>query len=165
MKYFIGIVFFLLLNSCGNYSFSGKSIPSNVKNAQLLIFEDNSGRYDLSLPEVLNESLTKQIENYNYFELENLSDADAKIFGTVVSYSENVSSQTRDESIDQMIITITVEINFFNNGRDEYIVKKQMISDSEYFMASGGDEERMTAFDILIERISEKIVLALSSNW
>ena len=161
----ICIAAFFFLNSCGNYSFSGKSIPSNVKNAQLLIFEDNSGRYDLSLPEILNESIINQIENYNYFDLENLADADAKIYGTVISYSENVSSQTRDESIDQMVISITVEINFFNNGTDEYIVKRKRISDSEYFMASGGDEERGSAFDILIERISEKIVLALSSNW
>ncbi len=165
MKYLISIAAFLFLISCGNYSFSGKSIPSNVKNAQLLIFEDYSGRYDLSLPEILNESIIKQIENYNYFDLENLSDADAKIYGTVISYSENASSQTRDENIDQMVISLTVEISFFNNGTDEYIVNRQRISDSEYFMASGGDEERRTAFDILIERISEKIVLALSSNW
>lgn len=165
MRLLVSALTFFILTSCGNYSFSGKSIPPNVKNAQLIIFEDNSGRYDLSLPEILNENVIRQIESYNYFDIENSADADSKIYGTVVSYSESVSSQTRDEDIDQMVISISVEINFYNNVSQEYIVKQHRVSDSEYFMASGGDEERRSAFDILIERISEKIVMALSSNW
>ena len=165
MRSLIYTAAFIIMVSCGNYSFSGKSIPPDVKNAQLILFEDYSGRYDLSLPEILNDNIIRHIDIYNYFDLENSSDADSKIYGSVVSYSEAVSSQTRDEDIDQMVISLSVEINFYNNGAEEYIVKKKRVSDSEYFMASGGDEERKTAFDILIDRISEKIVLALSSNW
>lgn len=159
----IPLVFFLI--SCVNYSFSGKSIPPNVKNAQLVLFEDNSGRYDLSLPELLNEKIIRNIENYNYFELENSSDADAKIYGTVISYSEKISSQTRSEEIDQMALNLSVEVNFYNNENNEYIVKNLRLTDTEYFESSGGDEARNEAFETILERISENIVLGLSSNW
>ena len=161
MNRLIIILVSVLLTACGNYSFSGKSIPPNVKSAQLILFEDNSGRYDLSLPEILNEGIAENIESYNFFELNNSSEADAKISGTVKSYSEKISSQTRDEEIDQMVVSITVEVDFYNNGTDEYIVKALRISDSEYFEASGGDEARNEAFNTLIERMSEKIVLGL----
>lgn len=151
--------------SCGNYSFSGKSIPPGIKNAQLLIFEDNSGRYDLNLPEILNENLTEKLEDYNYFELENSSAADSKIFGTIRSYNENFVSQTREEIADNISMTMSVEVNFYNNKSDDFIVKSLNISETEYFDASGGDSARDDAFEILIEKLSDSIVLGLSSNW
>jgi hypothetical protein len=165
MKILVSFLLFLIASSCGNYTFSGKSIPPNVKNAQLVLFEDNSGRYDLSLPELLNEKLIQYITDYNYFELENSSDADAKINGTVMSYAEKVSSQTRDEIVDQMEMTLSVEVNFFNNGLSEYVVKNLRISDTEYYESSGGDEARSEAFEKLLDKVSDKIVLGLSSNW
>jgi hypothetical protein len=165
MKILVSFLLFLIASSCGNYTFSGKSIPPNVKNAQLALFEDNSGRYDLSLPELLNEKLIQYITDYNYFELENSSDADAKINGTVMSYAEKVSSQTRDEIVDQMEMTLSVEVNFFNNGLSEYVVKNLRISDTEYYESSGGDEARSEAFEKLLDKVSDKIVLGLSSNW
>jgi hypothetical protein len=151
--------------SCGNYSFSGKSIPPGIKNAQLLIFEDNSGRYDLNLPEILNENITEKLEDYNYFEVENSSAADSKIFGTIRSYSENFVSQTREEIADNMSMTMSVEVNFYNNKGGDFIVKSLNISETEYYDASGGDSARDSAFEILIEKLSDSIVLGLSSNW
>lgn len=165
MKVLFSILILITLTSCGYYSFSGKSIPPGIKNAQLLIFEDNTGRYDLSLPEILNEKITKSIEDYNYFILENSSDANSKIYGTVRSYSEAVDSQSRDEVADRMVISISVELNFYDNQKSDFIVKNLMISDREYYQASGGDTARNEAFNILADRLSENIVLGLSSNW
>ncbi len=163
LSFFLPVIFIII--SCGNYSFSGKSIPPGIKNTQLLLFEDNSGRYDLSLPEVLYEKITGYISHYNYFEIENSAVSDSKIYGTVKSYSERISSQTRDEVADQMEMTLSVEVSFFNNLNSEYIVKNLRISESEYFKASGGDDARNEAFAVLTDRIAEKIILGLSSNW
>ena len=165
MKYFILSVLFLLITSCGNYSFSGKSIPPGINNSQLLVFEDNSGRYDLNLPEILHKKITEKIEDYNYFEIENSSAADSKIFGTVRSYSESSVSQTREEIADNMSMTISIEVNFYNNLAQDFIVKSLNISETEYYDASGGDSARDSAFEILIEKLSDSIVLGLSSNW
>ncbi|MBU4485433.1 MAG: hypothetical protein KKD38_00765 [Candidatus Delongbacteria bacterium] len=165
MRFLSISILFLLLLSCGFYSFSGKSIPPDIKNAQLLLFEDNTGRYDLSLPEMINEKMLSYIEDYNYFIIENSSDADSKIYGSVKSYSEKADSQTRDEIIDQMSISISVEINFYDNQNNEFIVKNLIISNTEYFEASGGDTARDEAFVKLLDRLSENIVLGLSSNW
>ncbi len=64
-----------------------------------------------------------------------------------------------------MVMSLSVEVNFFNNGMDEYVVKALKVTDSEYYEASGGDDARNEAFNTLIDRMSEKIVLGLSSNW
>jgi len=165
MKLFIIPFFLLLVISCGFYSFSGKSIPANIRNAQILLFEDNTGRYDLSLPEVINEKLIRYIEDYNYFLIENSAEADSKIYGTVKSYSDKIVSQTRDETVDQMALSISVEINFFDNINEEFIVKNLSLTETEYYEASGGDNARNEAFLLLTERLSENIVLGLSSNW
>jgi len=165
MRILFSALMFLTLFSCGYYSFSGKSIPPNIKNAQLLLFEDNTGRYDLSLPEILNEKIIKSIEDYNYFIIENSSGADAKIYGTVRSYSEKILSQSRDEVADLMEVSVSVEINFFDNSTGDFIVKNLTLNDRENYEASGGDAARNEAFEILTDRISENIVLGLSSNW
>ncbi|MBN2857165.1 MAG: hypothetical protein JXN63_02065 [Candidatus Delongbacteria bacterium] len=165
MKYVFLSAMLFLVTSCGNYSFSGKSIPSGVKNAQLLVFEDNSGRYDLDLPEILRDRVTQKIEDYNYFEIENSSAADSKIFGTIRSYSENFVSQTRDEIADNIYMTMSVEVNFYDNNSQDFIVKSLNISETEYYDPTGGDSARDSAFETLIEKLSDSIVIGLSSNW
>jgi hypothetical protein len=162
---FITIIFIIFLNSCGIYTFSGKSIPPDVKNAQLLLFEDNTGRYDLNLPETLNEKIIKNIVDYNFFDLENSSDADSRIYGSVRSYTEKITSQSRSENADQMEIIVSVELNFFNNRSDEFIVKNLTITEKEYYQSSQGDSGRDEALKKLTDRLSENIVLGLSSNW
>jgi hypothetical protein len=165
MKCFFAAALFLFIFSCGSYSFSGKSIPPSIKNAQLILFEDNTGRYDLSLPDVLNKKITDKIEDYNYFILENSPSADSKIYGTIRSYSETIVSQSRDETADQMAVKISVELNFFDNISGEFIVKNHTVTETEYYEASGGDASRNEAFEKLTERLSDSIVLGLSSNW
>ena len=155
----------LVFLSCSYYSFSGQSIPPHIKNAQLLIFDDNSGRYDLSLPDRINEKVTSEIEDYNYFEIENSEDADAKIFGSITSFRDEISSQTRQEEIDQMTIILTAEINFYDNIKEKFIVKNLRVSSTEHYEASDGDTAREEAFENALDRLSEDIVIGLSSNW
>ncbi|MFO7809890.1 MAG: hypothetical protein R6V47_00770 [Candidatus Delongbacteria bacterium] len=165
MKSAIILLSALFFISCGNYSFSGKSIPPGIDNAQLNVFEDNSGRYDLNLPDIIDEKVAEYIEDYKYFELENSSEADSKIFGTITNYSEKTASQDRNEISDRMLITISVRVNFQNLLNDEFIVRDLNVSETEYFESSGGDIARDEAFNTLIDRLSENIVLGLSSNW
>ena len=164
MKLLILILAFILI-SCGNYSFSGKSIPPGIKNAQLLLLEDNSGRYDLNLPGIMNEKIIMSIENYNYFLLENSPEADSRIFGRIRSYTERFVSQTRDEVGEQTALNISVEISFLNNLNDEFVVRSLNVSETEYYDASGGDAARNEAFEKLTDRLADSIVLGLSSNW
>lgn len=165
MKYIPCLLFILTITSCGIYSFSGKSIPPSIENSQLILFEDNTGRYDLKLPDILNKKITEKIEDFNYFVIENSPSADSKIYGTIKSYNEIIESQSRDETADQMAVKISVELNFFDNSSGEFIVKNHMISETEYYKASGGDAARDEAFDKLTDRLAENIVFGLSSNW
>ena len=117
------------------------------------------------MPEILFENITAKLEDYNYFELENSSGADSKIFGTIRSYSENFVSQTRDEIADNMSMNISVEVKFYNNQDKDFKVKNLNILGTEYYDAAGGDSARDSAFEILAEKLSDNIVLGLSSNW
>lgn len=164
-KLIVFLIYSITLVSCTYYSFTGRSIPPGIKNAQLLLFEDNSGRYDLDLPELLNGLMSDQIERYNYFRIENSSSADSRITGRIRSYSERFVSQTRDEKTDQMAITITAEVSFFNNITQEFVVQGLTVSETEHYDSTGGDQARDRSFGILMDRLAENIILGLGSNW
>ena len=164
-KLMLLIIFSLIIVSCTHYSFTGRSIPPGIRNAQLVLFEDSSGRYDLNLPDLLNDLMIHHIERHNYFRIENSSGADSRISGRIRSYNERFVSQTRDERTDQMAINITVEVSFFNNNTDEFVVRSLTVSETEHYDSSGGDQIRDRAFETLMDRLAENIILGLGSNW
>lgn len=170
MKYIhrvIILVIFLIttLNSCAYYSFTGKSIPNHIKTVQVILLEDQTDRYDLELPEKITEGIKKYIDDYDLMDIENASDTDAKIFGTVTKYSETIMSQTKDEVADLTKLTISISINFYDNEQQKNIIKKTTISGSEEYNEKDGEDEKNIVLEKLIDEVCEDTILKLSSNW
>ena len=160
------ILFFLaMIQSCAYYSFTGKSIPPHVKTVQVLLFDDNTSRYDLSLPQEINTKILFYIDDYNLMDIDDSKDADSKVYGTIRSFTESIASQSDDEVAQQRTLTLKLSLNFYDNINNEPIVKNFSVSHTEYFDESGGETARDEAMVELLERIGENAVIALSSNW
>ncbi|MBN2789289.1 MAG: hypothetical protein JXR69_03795 [Candidatus Delongbacteria bacterium] len=159
------IIFMIFLQSCTYYSFTGKSIPPHVKTVQVLLFDDNTSRYDLSLPQVINEKILYYIDDYRLMDIDDSKDADSKVFGTIQLFDESIASQTDDEVAQQRSLRIRLSISFYDNIKEEFIVKDYSVTHTENYDENGGDTAREEAFQELIERIGENSVIALSSNW
>ena len=169
MKFKITTIFLLLslaiIQSCAYYSFTGKSIPPHVKTVQVLLFDDNTSRYDLSLPQEINTKLLYYIDDYRLMDIDDSKDADSKIYGTIQSFTESIASQSDDEVAQQRTLTLRLSINFYDNVKEEFIVKNYSVSHTENYDESGGETARDEAMAELLERIGENAVIALSSNW
>lgn len=162
---FLTIIFIFFLQSCTYYSFTGKSIPPHVKTVQLLLFDDNTSRYDLSLPQVINEKILYYIDDYRLMDIDDSKDADSKVFGTIQLFDESIASQSDDEVAQQRSLNIRLSINFYDNIKEEFIVKNYSVTHTENYDEAGGETARDEAMAELIERIGENAVIALSSNW
>ena len=165
IKTIILLLLLAIFQSCAYYSFTGKSIPPHVKTVQVLLFDDNTSRYDLSLSQELNTKIVYYIEDYNLMDIDDSKDADSKVYGTIQSFTESIASQSDDEVAQQRTLTLRLSINFYDNVNNEPIVKNYSVSHTEYFDESGGETARDEAMIELLERIGENAVIALSSNW
>lgn len=164
-KYFILITTIILITNCSYYSFSGASIPKHLENVQVLTFENMTQRFDLSLSDRITEGIIKYIEDYNLIDIENSPDTDSRIWGEIRRYEEKVVSQTQDEIADQRSIQMTINISFFDKINKKPIIDNVAITETEYYNESDGDEGKEEALNDLIDKISEKAVIKLSSNW
>ena len=159
------ILLFAMIQSCAYYSFTGKSIPPHVRTVQVQLFDDNTSRYDLSLPQEINSKIIFYIEDYNLMDIDDSKDADSKVYGTIRSFTESIASQSDDEVAQQRTLTLRLSINFYDNINNEPIVKNFSVHHTEYYDESGGETARDEAMAELLERIGENAVIALSSNW
>jgi len=154
----------LFHTGCVSYGFTGGSLPENIKTVQVILFEDNTNRYDLKLAETITSGIAAEIERQKLLEIDNSAESDAKIFGTVTKYEESVVSQSKDEIADERKITISINLTFYDRTKSKTIVAGE-VSRSEPFAASGGESARKTAFDKIVKTICEDAVIKLTSNW
>jgi len=154
----------LMMSGCVSYGFTGGSLPDHIKTVQIILFEDNTNRYDLKLAETISSGISAEIEKQKLLEIDNSIDSDAKIFGTVTRYEEVVVSQSKDEIADERQITIAFKLTFYDRSKNKTIVAGE-VSKSEPFAASGGEVGRKAAFDKIIKTICEDAVIKLTSNW
>lgn len=159
------IISLVILQSCAYYSFTGKSIPPHVKTVQVQLFDDNTSRYDLSLPQSINEKILYYIDDYRLMDIDDSKDADSKVYGTVQIFDETIASQSDDEVAQQRSLNIRLSISFYDNIKDEFIVKDYSVTHTENYDEAGGETARDEALAELLERIGENSVIALSSNW
>jgi len=161
----IVLVVVCLISSCSYYSFTGKAIPPHIKTAQFILFEDNSSRYDLRLPDLIKENLSKKIEDSDILEIENSINTDSEITGIIKNFDDVASAITSDEKVSNRKLTITISISFFDKSKKEFIVRNQDIQKEITYNEKEGEAAYKEAFNSLIEDVCEESLIKISSNW
>jgi len=103
----------LLLNSCGIYSFSGASIPAEMKTVSVQFFENNAALVVPYLSQQFTEDLKDRIRNQSRLSLVR-SDADANFQGRITEYSIRPSAIQGNERAGLERLTITVSVKYTN---------------------------------------------------
>ncbi len=119
MRYLFSIaalLFTILLQSCGVYSFTGASIAGKTINIHVL-----ENRAQNVVP-TLNATLTNKIRNRILSQTglapQNSDNADYDISGTITLYQVTVSGVSNTQQASQNRLTITVQIDFKNRLDD-----------------------------------------------
>jgi len=116
----IPLVVSLAIVGCFRYSFTGVSIPPDVRTIYIPFFPDNSTSGLSFLSDDLNEALINRFVNQSRLNLINDSDiADAVIDGRIVSYRNSPFSVAGDQTATLNRVDISVRASFKYSREDK----------------------------------------------
>ncbi|MBN2279884.1 MAG: LptE family protein [Candidatus Marinimicrobia bacterium] len=156
-------IVFLLLQSCGFYSFKG-NLPPHIKNIAIPEFEDRTAEFDLGA------TVTEQVRNgfikEKILDLVEIDAAHSTLYGTIVSIEDKpaVYSETDEgENVDEYRVTIKIDAEWKDMINDKKIFQKTLSGYSEY--DPNNPDERKIAITETIDKITEDIIEQILSDW
>ena len=111
------------INSCGNYSFTGASIPEGTETFQVNLFSNNSGNnvgsiYEPGLDRDFTLALQNILENQTNLQLIQ-TNGDLLYEGEIIEYRVSPMTSTADLNAAQNRLTISVNVIYTNFKKEE----------------------------------------------
>ena len=154
---------------CGNYSFTGASIPEGTKSFQVNLFENNSGNNVGSIFEPgLDRDFTIALQNIleNQTNLEMLqSNGDLLYEGEIVEYRVSPMTATANLDAAQNRLTITINVIFTNFNSEEDNFEQRFSFYFDFPAAEQLVSVKNEAHEIIFERITQDIFNASLAKW
>ena len=150
-----------LLSLCNCfYSFSGSTLSAHLKTVELPLFSNESLQADVA--DQITQELSKQIVSGNLLKVVERN-GDAAITGIVTSYTNTPytfgASDTRQVSVQQYVVRITVQVEFTDKKKDEPIYKGSVTGEGIYDLQKENEQTGKTkAVTELIRRILQNSV-------
>ena len=166
------LIFFLFLISfhcCGNYSFTGASIPEGTETFQVNLFENNSGNnvgsiFEPGLDRDLTLALQNILENQTNLQLVQ-SNGDLLYEGEIIEYRVSPMTSTADLNAAQNRLTISVNINYTNFKKEEDNFERRF----SFFFDFPAEQQLISikneAHEIIFERLTQDIFNASLAKW
>jgi len=168
-KIIILLLFSILLESCGNYSFTGASIPEGTESFQVNFFENEAGNSMGSIFEPgLDRDFTIALQNIlqNQTNLQLLSsDADLIYEGEIKEYRVSPMTSTSNLQASQNRLSVGVNVRFINIKKEEDNFERKFSFYFDYPAETQLLNVKSEAHDIIFERITQDIFNASLAKW
>ena len=168
-KLYIILLIVLHIHGCGNYSFTGASIPEGTKSFQVNLFENNSGNNVGSIFEPgLDRDFTVALQNIleNQTNLEMLqSNGDLLYEGEIIEYRVSPMTATANLDAAQNRLTITINVIFTNFNSEEDNFEQRFSFYFDFPAAEQLISVKNEAHEIIFERITQEIFNASLAKW
>jgi len=166
----ITLLFFsIILESCGNYSFTGASIPEGTESFQVNFFENEAGNSMGSIFEPgLDRDFTIALQNIlqNQTNLQLLSsDADLIYEGEIKEYRVSPMTSTSNLQASQNRLSVGVNVRFINIKKEEDNFERKFSFYFDYPAETQLLNVKSEAHDIIFERITQDIFNASLAKW
>ena len=166
--YLFALVSFLIIG-CGNYSFTGASIPDGTESFQVNLFENNSGNNVGSIFEPgLDRDFTVALQNIleNQTNLEMLqSNGDLVYEGEIIEYRVSPMTATANLDAAQNRLTITINVIFSNLKKEEDNFERRFSFYYDFPAEQQLISVKNEAHEIIFERITQDIFNASLAKW
>lgn len=166
--YTMSLLTFLTIG-CGNYSFTGASIPEGTESFQVNLFENNSGNNVGSIFEPgLDRDFTIALQNIleNQTNLEMLqSNGDLVYEGEIIEYRVSPMTATANLDAAQNRLTITVNVIFSNFKKEEDNFERRFSFYYDFPAEQQLISVKNEAHEIIFERITQDIFNASLAKW
>ena len=168
-KTIILLILSIFTHSCGNYSFTGASIPEGTESFQVNFFENEAGNSMGSIFEPgLDRDFTKALQNIlqNQTNLQLLSsDADLIYEGEIKDYRVSPMTSTSNLQASQNRLTVGVNVRFINIKKEEDNFERKFSFYFDYPAETQLLNVKSEAHDIIFERITQDIFNASLAKW
>ena len=168
-KLYVIFLITLIIHGCGNYSFTGASIPDGTESFQVNLFENNSGNNVGSIFEPgLDRDFTIALQNIleNQTNLEMLqNDGDLVYEGEIIEYRVSPMTATANLDAAQNRLTITVNVIFSNFKKEEDNFERRFSFYYDFPAEQQLISVKNEAHEIIFERITQDIFNASLAKW
>ena len=154
MKLFLSLISLsILLVSCGVYSFTGASIPSDAETVSVAYFTTKATNSPSSLNQTITEGLKDLFINQTNLNLTE-GEADLSFNGQITKYQVKPMAIKANETAGQNRLTIAIKVKY-NNSFDE---KQNFESTFSRYRDFNSTENLADVEDILIEEITKELL-------
>jgi len=154
MKLFLSLISLsILLVSCGVYSFTGASIPSDAETVSVAYFTTKATNTPSSLNQTITEGLKDLFINQTNLNLTE-GKADLSFNGQITKYQLKPMAIKANETAGQNRLTIAIKVKY-NNSFDE---KQNFESTFSRYRDFNSTENLADVEDILIEEITKELL-------
>ena len=161
IKYLV-IFIFLLLCSCGIYTFSGHGI-AGIETISVEPFDNLTAEFGIR--EELTDALIEAMLSNRTLTIAGQASADAILQGKIVSVTDKPLTFHEDETVTENQVTISVEVVLVKPGKTEPIWEGRLVAEGNYAYKTGSPEEREEGVQEAIERLVQDLVNRLTSDW
>lgn len=169
MERIVKILFVIALcsaaSSCGVYGFRGNNPTPGINSIAVPTFRDESGFSAPTLADQFTQQLKDKIINDNSYRVADKSIADAVLNCTVTSVRDEALVVSAGDDVSRRKITITVNVIFDNLKKQKNIWNRNYENYGEYSSSNVTESERADGITVAVERITEDILIDLTSNW
>ncbi len=151
------LMFFLVLLSCGVYTFSPSAL-GGIKSIAIPLFENQT--LESGIGEKLTDGLSAAFVTDNSLRVLPEGRSDSILRGTVVSYSREAYTYDESEAVSEYIVRIEVDIKFIEYKSDKVIWEDSRMSNWGTYDSASETEElgRDRAIGKLVEDILNRTV-------
>lgn len=168
-KIIVLIILSIFIESCGNYSFTGASIPEGTESFQVNFFENEAGNSMGSIFEPgLDRDFTIALQNIlqNQTNLQLLSsDADLIYEGEIKDYRVSPMTSTSNLQASQNRLTVGINVRFINIKKEEDNFERKFSFYFDYPAETQLLNIKSEAHDIIFERITQDVFNASLAKW
>lgn len=165
IKNIITLTSLLIIHGCGTYSFSGASIPPEMKTLSVQFFENNSALVVPYLSQQFTEALKERIRNQSRLSIVR-NEGDANFEGRITDYSIRPVAIQGNERAGLNRLTITVNVKYTNTLNPELNFEQSFQAFQEFSLTQGPIQTQEQKLIALINRqLTEDIFNKAFANW
>lgn len=168
-KFIYLLLFVFIIKSCGNYSFTGASIPEGTESFQVNFFENEAGNsmgsiFEPGLDRDFTIALQDILQNQTNLQLVS-SDGDLIYEGEITEYRVSPMTATSNLQASQNRLTVGINVRFTNLKKEDDNFERRFTFYYDYPAEIQLLNVKSEAHDIIFERITQDIFNASLAKW
>jgi len=160
----ISYIFLSLILAGCSYSFTGSSIPPDMKTIAIPVFDDVSGYTEAGLRENLTNLLIQKFIQDNSLQVVDRKYSDTILEGIILSVRDEPFVIAGNEQVNSRRVLIQARVKFIDQRSKKQYWERSFSQYADY-SPDGGTFAKQQAIQKAIENLTEDILISTVSDW